>query len=308
LIQISHTRLGRINLRPLVHGDYPETPLRLKTIRQAEVFLGKVGVSEYGSARGPVLICSYKLKPAVDLDHKVELEGMKMLVVIEGRLVLQDCLTEHCVLQEGTLCLFSGDEYRVSLQEQSKVRYLLFAVEPYVRQMNWESFKEGRNHLTAYMQSLIAEIIQPPELPGAPEEFLSDQLLFLLSKVRQASLLNGQEKPGKPYERDLDFVLAADAFIRRHLLQDLTASQIAKAVGVNQTKLQIAFKEHFGTGLGRRQNELRIELAKRQMLETDKSIAEVAMACGYKSPEVFRTNFKYETGMNPAEWRKKNRL
>ena len=44
-----------------------------------------------------------------------------------------------------------------------------------------------------------------------------------------------------------------------------------------------------------------------QLILTEESVENIAVACGYHSTLVFTKNFKQETGMTPTEFRKTNR-
>ena len=47
----------------------------------------------------------------------------------------------------------------------------------------------------------------------------------------------------------------------------------------------------------------RVERAREQLLTTDKSISEIAYACGFSAPSYFNKCFKDEYGITPGELR-----
>jgi AraC-like DNA-binding protein len=306
LTHLSHHRLGSIHLRPLATEDYPETSLRLSSVHGAEAFLGPIRVLEYSCSLSPLFHYSYALKPAVELQKKDGCEGLKMMLMVEGSLELQDSLTENCRLQEGRFCLFRSVEYKISLPENTKVQYLLFSVDPLVKSLEWGNFEEGRYDLTPRMRVYLAELLQPPKLLGTPEKWLSMQLIQLLYQLCEVTGQNGSET-NQP-TKDLAYALAADAYIQRNLEQDFTTKQLSLIVGLNECNLKKAYTKLFNVGMGERQNELRIELGKRLLLETDKPISEIAFICGYSNDDTFRVNFKKFEVLTPADWRKKFKI
>lgn len=54
-------------------------------------------------------------------------------------------------------------------------------------------------------------------------------------------------------------------------------------------------------------NNLRIEYAKKQLMETEKSIKEICMESGYGDPNYFSRIFKKWTGVTPTEYREEGR-
>ncbi|ULQ52142.1 helix-turn-helix domain-containing protein [Flavihumibacter fluvii] len=301
LTQLSHNQAGRINLRPMDVDNCPTTSLSLRSVHMAEVFLGKVTVHEYICADGPVYDYAYAFTPAVQLRKEDANAGMKLLLVIEGKLALQQGLSEDCVMPEGIGCLFSSSNYTISLPEKCRVRYLLFNIDPLVERLGLKGFEEGRYQVTDDMQVTLNEVLHPPKTLALPENWLSAQMISMLYELRELIEL-GQKLKTKIYH--LDYVLAADSFIQRHLLNDHTAKQISKQVGLNECALKEAFSDYFGVGFAKRRNKLRVEKAKKLLQQTNKQISEIALECGYNNTKSLFNNFSKETTFSPAEWRK----
>jgi len=278
------------------------TSLRLRSAHAAEVFLGNIKVQEYASTDGPLFQYSYALGPPVQLRKEMETDGLLMMLVLEGSLVLQQALNEDCTVAEGIACLFRSREYNISLQEQCVVRYLLFNIEPLAERLNLQGFEEGRYQLTNIMQAQLFEVLHPPKLLASPEEWLSGQLIGMLYQLKE-SIERGLRLNTKIYHQD--FALAADVFIQRNLLRDFTTKEISRQVGLNECDLKKAYSLYYGTGMARRQNMLRVERAKFILQQTDKAISEIASDCGYKCMRSLNNNFKRETNLRPVEWRKK---
>lgn len=53
-------------------------------------------------------------------------------------------------------------------------------------------------------------------------------------------------------------------------------------------------------------NRLRIEHAKKMLVQTDKTILEIASETGYNNDQSFNRNFKKFEGLTPGEYRKKH--
>jgi AraC-like DNA-binding protein/mannose-6-phosphate isomerase-like protein (cupin superfamily) len=63
------------------------------------------------------------------------------------------------------------------------------------------------------------------------------------------------------------------------------------------------FKEHAGRTVSEFVNELRLQAACRELLETDKSILEIALDCGFNQISFFNRLFRREKGCSPREYR-----
>jgi transcriptional regulator GlxA family with amidase domain len=170
--------------------------------------------------------------------------------------------------------------------------------------MDWLTLTEGIYEQTPMMRSYLNDILLPPKLLSFPQQWLSLQLTNLLFQLREALQLSEQNQQGN----HLSYAIAADAFIQQHLAEDFTTQEIARRVGLNECSLKRAFKDHFNMGLARRQNHLRIKQAMQLLLQTNQSINEIALECGYDLASTFRHNFFIETNLSAIQWRKKNKL
>ena len=99
--------------------------------------------------------------------------------------------------------------------------------------------------------------------------------------------------------------LQAAYYIREHSEQKFSLSEIAGALFVNSNYLARVFKRETGRTLLWYHNAVRCENAKKMLLETELSVAEISSAVGYISPAHFSHQFRKITGLSPSEWRMK---
>lgn len=97
--------------------------------------------------------------------------------------------------------------------------------------------------------------------------------------------------------------LQAAYYIREHSEQKFSLSEIAGALFVNGNYLARVFKHETGHTLLWYHNAVRCENARKMLLETKLSVAEIGSAVGYISPAHFSHQFKKITGVSPSEWR-----
>ena len=89
-----------------------------------------------------------------------------------------------------------------------------------------------------------------------------------------------------------------------HAMRTGTASRsdVADALGISERTL-VRHLGHFGTTYRVIINEVRTNLAKRHLLDSTLSVAEVAFLVGFSDQSSFTRAFKRETGTTPAEFR-----
>ena len=270
-------------------------------VKSSHLLLPTSNLQEYATADGPLHLYSYVQKDAVELDQEQPTDALKLLLVTEGAVRLRTREVDW-LLQPGNCCLFRSRLYQLCLPDHAKLQFLLYNIEPLVKRMDLGVFTEVRFHPTAKLQAIVAEMLQTPAPNAFPDKWLSVQLSHLL-----LALLEQMEQP-VAIEEDKQllrqYALLADNYIRQHLTEDLTTLQIARVVGLNECTLKQVFSEQFGTGMAKRQNQLRIMLAKDLLVHTNKSIREIILECGYLREATFRENFDKLTQLTPAQFRK----
>jgi AraC family transcriptional regulator len=92
-------------------------------------------------------------------------------------------------------------------------------------------------------------------------------------------------------------------YVKENFQQPIGLADLANAAGLSR----MHFAAQFRAATGYRPREYlthhRIENAKSLLLETESSIAEIALDAGYSSQAYFSTVFKRLTGETPARWR-----
>lgn len=98
--------------------------------------------------------------------------------------------------------------------------------------------------------------------------------------------------------------------IHKQLLDNLnkriTIEEISKQYLMNPTTMKALFKSVYGTSIAAHIKEHRMRNAAEMLLETEMSIAEIALAVGYDNQSKFSTAFKGFFQMLPKEYRKKH--
>ena len=170
--------------------------------------------------------------------------------------------------------------------------------EPVILTDDWGSVDPG-------IQNVIQQIIH--------NRYSGDlQSLFLLSKsiellVCCAESCDRATRNKAPYLKsttDKEKIIAARDLVNARIHNPPSLTEIARAVGLNEYKLKRGFKETFQTTVFGYLTDQRLHLARRYLLDTHKTAAEIAYELGYATPQHFNNAFKNHFGQTPDNVRK----
>lgn len=92
-------------------------------------------------------------------------------------------------------------------------------------------------------------------------------------------------------------------YIREHYAETITVEALAKLACLSISALERRFKRYLGTTPNQFLNKIRLENARRLLIETNLSILEVAYQCGYTEHSYFSKQFKSQFGLMPSALR-----
>lgn len=92
-------------------------------------------------------------------------------------------------------------------------------------------------------------------------------------------------------------------YVKEHLNQDLSLSQISVVTGYNPTYLSRLFKEQTGETLNRYISRKRMEYIARLMQDPQISMQQIMDAAGFSTRSYFNQFVKKETGLTPKQYR-----
>ncbi|WP_336097732.1 GlxA family transcriptional regulator [Roseovarius sp. CH_XMU1461] len=99
-------------------------------------------------------------------------------------------------------------------------------------------------------------------------------------------------------------VVKALNVMEREIEMPPTPSEIAEEVGISTRQLERLFKHHLGRSPKRYYNEFRVQKAYRLILQTDLTVIEIAMACGFSSASHFSKVFRQIHNCSPLSLRR----
>lgn len=152
---------------------------------------------------------------------------------------------------------------------------------------------------TAHIRNLFSEMILLYDTAGKEMLFHSKLLELLHTILTDARSTDSicHVNPG--------VAAAAKHFIDVHYARDLSLKDIAKAAALSPNHFHTVFKATCHMTPHDYLIEKRISAAKEMLWNADKSISEIAEACGFGCQQYFTQTFKKHTGITPAKYRKR---
>ena len=95
-------------------------------------------------------------------------------------------------------------------------------------------------------------------------------------------------------------------YIENNYSKNITLAQIADMVHLNPSYFSKKFKAINGFGFKDYLNKVRINHSEKLLLETDKSITDIAFECGYINSNYFGDAFRHLNKVSPSTFRKMN--
>lgn len=122
--------------------------------------------------------------------------------------------------------------------------------------------------------------------------------LFLL---QIAQLDKGGTALIKLRKHDIECLYEIKQYIELNFDQPMSIAELSRKAGVNQMKLKTGFKQLFNTTVFGHLHFVRMQEARRLLLEEAMSVNEVAFRTGYKHPHHFTAAFKKQFKMTPSQ-------
>lgn len=154
--------------------------------------------------------------------------------------------------------------------------------------------------ITPQMHLIIQEILGCTRVGIFKKLFLEAKVIELL--LLQLEQMNEQSQ-ATPYflrKADIEKMYAVKEIIENNLDSSYTLIDLSRQVGTNEYTLKKGFKEIFGTTVFGFWHELKMQQAKRMLLEEGLAIHQVADSIGYRNPQHFSTAFKKRFGVLPS--------
>lgn len=229
----------------------------------------------------------YDYRPQKEINHKhaYELQEEKFITDNDSLEKLKaDWLSLNWVHENE---LFN--RFRLNLKNSRltvpRLYHLLFALE--------NVWNASYSELTGQTLTLPASFSSWSEV----EDWLTDV-------YRKTNLFSSSTR----YSREVtQNILAVKTYIDSHCGEHLDSTELARSAGMSYGYFSRCFHDIVGVSFSDYCIQMRIRQAKEALLNTTKSVQQIASEAGYEDEKYFSRLYKKVTGLSPSEYRRKNR-
>ena len=108
----------------------------------------------------------------------------------------------------------------------------------------------------------------------------------------------------EPEKQEERAITGITRYLQEHLAEEISLSVLAEQFHLNPQYISQLFKSEIGVNFLAYLTNIRMEKAKKLLLTTSASIAEVAERSGYGDYRVFTKVFKKSEGITPSQYRR----
>ena len=157
---------------------------------------------------------------------------------------------------------------------------------------------EGSN-LPALLQTLVEETQTRAYGYEMALRSLTEQIvLWFIRQWRQRS----DDAPID--EKRMAVIKSVFDYIDEHIEEPLTVAQAAKQFNMGRSTFSRFFSQNAGESLPSYVRRLRLTKAAKALIQTDKSITEIAADAGFSSTSYFVMCFREQNGITPSQFRR----
>ncbi|MBR4651758.1 MAG: substrate-binding domain-containing protein [Kiritimatiellae bacterium] len=113
-----------------------------------------------------------------------------------------------------------------------------------------------------------------------------------------------ERESARPISPVTSLIARALAFIGDHAAESIKAEDVARALGVSRSLLDLRFREFRNETVAKAITGRRLDEVKRFLADTSLSIRAISVQCGFANPNHLKNLFKRHLGTSMREWRR----
>ncbi len=224
-----------------------------------------------------VINCDY------DEDYPKNMEKPLFEAIAKGDLNETQVMTDK---YGDWMCQKAGDGDLMSM----KLKALEFAL--YAEHLAYQN--GGQTYHYSGRKEYLPQIMEL-NTPGEIREWFSEKIMSACRNV-----------VSKREERSGDIIRTAKKYIEDHFDKDISLDDVSRVVNISPYYFSKVFKEESGLNFIEYLTNIRIDKAKELLENSNLSIKEICVSCGYTDPNYFSRSFKKNVGVTPTEYKEGN--
>lgn len=259
--------------------------------------------------------CGKFQSPSPEWTHlERRLHDFELMVVTEGILYIANESNQYKI-NKGQYILMGPTNRQYGYKTSKCSFYWLHFTyngnfnNPELQLMESDSSRYVRGHLlipeAGTLNSIERIIILMKQLQDSDKRYREVSLNNYLSSAVLAELANQSDVFKKYGEDHIKKQLYHDIcdFIKLHLSSNITMDEIASYFGYNKKYLTTFFGKHSGISIKQYFILVKMDYAKAELSDTNKTIAQIAYDIGFHDVHHFSNTFKKYTGLSPTSYR-----
>lgn len=266
----------------------------------------------------------FKLGVSIGVSNKHELanisngykeakKALKYRLISDGNIILPfQNVSDYSnasvkILLDPLADLFELDDAEI-VQQRLKEWYESLKKE----KLSWESIVAIEKELKVVFPALLRHFVK--ELGGESHSAqlgaeidiieYSDSFYTRMHPILKMLIeISSHTKKGKIESRTSDQVMK---YMKEHFRENITLTSISEHIYINSAYLSVMFKKKTGKSIIEVLTEIRMEEAKRLLLDSDYKTYQIAEMIGYRDAAYFSNAFKKYNSLSPQDFRKLN--
>ncbi|MCD7883507.1 MAG: response regulator [Lachnospiraceae bacterium] len=215
-------------------------------------------------------------------------------------------------MEEAPPCCFEEIEKLVQLLGTDRYKDCRCQTDLFLRKVKRGAFSPLQ--MEQYLGTLLEQIrtIYGGALQDQSEEMTSLQKIYGFQNIEVYAdaidtffdCIHSRTDGRSEEHRNQQKLLQAVRYIQENFSKDLNMAVVSNYVSMNYSVFSQEFKQYTGKNFVPFLKELRMEEAKRLLVETDLRVIEISQKVGYENDKHFMKTFKATYGVSPSEFRK----
>lgn len=234
--------------------------------------------------------------------------SIEIFAVMEGHLEFFMNKEEYPLKAGEQLIINSNEIHSIHAAERNKTVVLqipLKQFENYFTAQRFIRFRSQDAEADGKLASLIKKLYKVYTARDTGYEFgtmsLFYEIMYML--VKNYRLTEAHEKEIR-HSRKLDTLSKITTYMREHYKEDLKLSDLAATFGYSDAYLSRMFQKYAKINYKTYLQDIRLAYAYRDLMNTDRTISQIALDNGFCSSRGFSGEFQKRYGILPSEMRK----
>eukprot|EP01047_Picozoa_sp_COSAG01_P036312 COSAG01_NODE_2833_length_6997_cov_7.483039_2_plen_247_part_00 len=173
-----------------------------------------------------------------------------------------------------------------------------------------ESYRQDDEQVMRTGEPIINRLESAPEMAGSPRLVMTSKIplrnvegvvVGIAGFSRQVDTKRGESKDAKRFANVVEY-------LHSNYQQKLNASALAARAKLSVSQFDRQFRRVFGISARQYLSRVRLEVACRELAQTDETVATIAIRCGFFDHAHFSRCFRKQMKVSPSDYRRSKKF